>query len=295
MIDIRRVFWGLLIVLALPGGQVLGQDSADAAVRNVFQGLQEKRPEVIWRALPGSYQHDLKEVIHEFGAQADAELWNLTFGLLNKAVRVLDEKREYIFQQPMIAARLQDAPEPGAAYDAVLRLLKTFTQSELSDVNQIRQLEPEAFLSGTVSRLMQQIEDLQAVVPEVDIPTEEFEATKITLVSSNGDRAVVRIEDESPEDREFVRVEGKWVPQELAEDWESNMAQARTQLAELAERQRSPETEQIAQMMRSVDGVLDQMLTADTAESFDNALQQLVGMVMFQFMNMGAEDPEEIK
>ncbi len=291
---INRLSCGIIVAVALLSGQAAAQESADVTVRRVLEELRHHHPQAVWQALPASYQGDLEGLIHEFAAQADAEIWNLTFGVLNKAVRVLDEKREFIFEQPLVAARLQDTPEPDAAYDAVLTLVSTLTSSELSDVQRLRTLDPEAFLSGTVSRLMQQAQALRAALPDAQVPLEELENTTITLVSSDGDQAVVRIEsDGESEDREFVRVEGKWIPRELAADWEKNIAEARLGVAELAARQRSPETEQVVGLMHSINGTLDQMLAAQTTETFEQSLQQLMGTVMFQIMSLGAGMEEQ--
>ncbi len=295
MPSIQR-FLGALIVLPALAASLLAQEPADATVRNVFAGLQEQRPQVLWQALPASYQRDLQGLIHDFAEQADAELWNLTFSLLGKSVRVLDEKREFVFDQPMISARLQEIDKPDQTYDAVLQLLSTLTSSELADIEKLRRLEPEAFLSGTVSTFLRQLRDLQDVLPGVSTPVDELDDSEVALVSSSGGSAVVRITNGGEtEDRPFVLVEGKWVPEELAEEWDQNMAEARAQIAELAARQRAPETEQVVATMRSMEGLLDRMLAAQTREEFDDSMQQLVGTVMFQAMSLGAgqEEPEK--
>ncbi len=295
MPSIQR-FLGALIVLPALAASLLAQEPADATVRNVFAGLQEQRPQVLWQALPASYQRDLQGLIHDFAEQADAELWNLTFSLLGKSVRVLDEKREFVFDQPMISARLQEIDKPDQTYDAVLQLLSTLTSSELADIEKLRRLEPEAFLSGTVSTFLRQLRDLQDVLPGVSTPVDELDDSEVALVSSSGGSAVVRITSGGEtEDRPFVLVEGKWVPEELAEEWDQNMAEARAQIAELAARQRAPETEQVVATMRSMEGLLDRLLAAQTREEFDDSMQQLVGTVMFQAMSLGAgqEEPEK--
>ncbi len=296
MSSIQRFLCALIALPALMAGSLLAQEPADATVRHVLEGLQEQRPQVLWQALPASYQRDLQGLIHDFAEQADAELWNLTFSLLGKSVRVLDEKREFVFDQPMISARLQEIDKPDQTYDAVLQLLSTLTSSELADIEKLRRLEPEAFLSGTVSTFLRQLRDLQDVLPGVSTPVDELDDSEVALVSSSGGSAVVRITSGGEtEDRPFVLVEGKWVPEELAEEWDQNMAEARAQIAELAARQRAPETEQVVATMRSMEGLLDRLLAAQTREEFDDSMQQLVGTVMFQAMSLGAgqEEPEK--
>jgi len=262
------------------------QDSADKVVEWVAEGLVEKRPQVLWQALPSSYQRDVTNLIHEHGERMDEQLWNQTFQTLNKLVRVLDEKREFILQQPLVAQRFEAAPGASQSYDGVIRILNTLVHSELSDLNQLRTLDPESFLSGTVARLMEEIESVSKLAPESAGELENWKSVEATLLRSEGDTATVRIKSaKESEDVEFVRVEGKWIPKELADEWDASLTDARQKLAGLSDDDESVQNrQQLMMFMAMGNGVLDQLLSAQTAEEFNQTIQSILGLAMSQMM-----------
>ena len=77
----------------------------------VVNGLGENQPEVIWQALPASYQDDVSGLVREFAGQMEGSLWDQTFGTLATLTRVLDEKRQFVLEHPMVAEQLSKSPQ----------------------------------------------------------------------------------------------------------------------------------------------------------------------------------------
>ena len=71
-------------------------DSPDGTVRVVMQSLADRHPEVLWQALPASYQKDITDLTHAFAEKMDPEIWQTAFRLGNKAVGILRDKKQYI-------------------------------------------------------------------------------------------------------------------------------------------------------------------------------------------------------
>ena len=83
------LFLGLLVLVSLFAGCSRNEaapvaETADQAVLQVTEGLADGQPQVLWHALPTSYQQDVTDLIHEFGDKMDAELWNRSFGVVQK-------------------------------------------------------------------------------------------------------------------------------------------------------------------------------------------------------------------
>ena len=90
-----------VVVAAVGCGQT--NVSPDQTVKNVAQGIVDKKPQVLWEYLPKSYQKDVTDLIHEFAGKMDKELWTKGFTIAQKATRVLQEKKEFILAHPKLA------------------------------------------------------------------------------------------------------------------------------------------------------------------------------------------------
>ncbi len=284
----------VLFACTVPSVAAAASEPADETVRRVIGRLADNEPVAIWHALPSSYQQDLHGTVHLFAEQVDADVWNQTIGTLAKLTRVLDEKREYITGHPMVAMQMQATEAPSDVYQGFVDIMTTISTSEISDLNLMRSLDLEAFFSGTLTRLMEQFETLGQLAPGPAGEVENLRETEVILESSDGDSAIVRIEapDSPAEVKEFVLVEGKWIPKEMADDWAEDIAGARLKMADWSADSQSPDRAQTLAMLGMVNSTLDSLLVAQTAEEFNETVEgivQLVGMMMPS--DSGEEDP----
>jgi len=278
-----------LSVVACSGGD----DSADAgrpagtadeAVVRVAHGLADGNPEVLWQALPASYQEDVTELIHGAAETTDAALWNQTFTVLGKLSRVLSQKREFILAHPMVAAQLENPREAHANWDAVVGLFDVVVQSELADLDRVRDLDVEQFLATTGGRLMQRLEEASALTADDGWKKQmdNLRKTKATLVTENGDTAIVLVETpgKAPKQEEYVRVEEKWVPREMADSWDAEIAEAREKLAGFSGEE-GQNNKQVALMQLAMfEGALDTVLASNSANEFNSAVGSILGMAL---------------
>jgi len=198
--------------------------TADKAVAAVLRGLETNDPRVIWEFLPESYQEDVNRVVHKFAHKMDAQLWNETFESANKISEVLKTRRAFILKHP--AFKQEDpakSKKVAANWDALVGLLSTVLESNISDLDQLKTIDVGEFLAETGGRLMSQFSDLSKLAPN-DPYRKELQLvleTKVELVSSNQDEAMVKLSPRNPAlpttEYEFVKVEGKWIPQTLAQ------------------------------------------------------------------------------
>src|SRR5688572_11963811 len=92
MIALRWFSIAVLLALLAGCGSSAGIPSTpDGTVQKVTSDLANDRPQVVWQALPASYQSDIREVIVAFADKLDADLWNRTFAVLGKITRVAKE------------------------------------------------------------------------------------------------------------------------------------------------------------------------------------------------------------
>ena len=288
--------WTVTMTLAVFGCSDSGAGTAempttpDGTVMHVAAALADNRPQVLWRAAPAKYQQDMTGLVHGFADKVDKELWNMSFGLLQKLTHILDEKREFIFQHPMLAQQMKENPSARDNWESIVQMLDTLVNSELADLDKLRSIDIESFLSGTGAELMVQLSDAMALNPDADFKV-KLRSIKASVVSSEGDTAIVKIEmqGESSKQEQFARVGGRWVPKDMADQWDDQIAEAREKLA-----QWSPDDQQKQQqmnMLKMVDTALDNLQAAQTPEAFNATLQQSINMAMMMAMSMGDLSP----
>jgi hypothetical protein len=274
------LFLSTLLVCSCAVGQP--PKSADGTVLWIADELDQNRPQVLWQALPETYQQDLDELVHGFAGQVDEQLWTQTFLTLGKFVQVLDEKREFLIDRPEIAAHLESAADKEASYDALVKVFSTLVRSEISSPEQLRTLDIEAFMGGTVANLMEQLQLISELSPDAVDEINDWKSVSAELVDEGEDIATVRVQSpgEDPRDEEFVRVEGKWIPKRLAASWDEGVADAKVKLAQIPDT-RSPEsTQQILGFLAIVDGVLDRLLATETQEEFNSTISGILQMAL---------------
>lgn len=260
--------------------------TADQAVLQVTEGLADGRPQVVWHALPASYQQDVTDLIHDFAGKMDAELWNRSFGVIQKITLVLSEKREFIFDHPMLASKMENREEAERAWDALIGILEVVVESDLSDLDRVKNLDVERFLSGTGADLADRFKQIEAFAPTEAMPGFRLADAQATLISSEGDNARVRVEipGQPAKEEDFVRVEGKWIPAAMATEWEQTIAQAREGLAGFSGEKMQQNKSATLMQLSMIEGALDQLLATKTAAEFNTAVGGLMGMAMGAMM-----------
>lgn len=298
-----------LLLLAGCGGAVKKKATeekppakADKAIEKVAKKLDANRPDYAWAALPPSYRKDVDGLVKEFAKSTDKEIYNTNLGMLQKVVKILETKKKLILENDQLKNAEIDTQELSKNWDAVVKLVSIPVNSELSDVEKLKKLDIENFLATTGSKFMKQMKVVSKLAPEqattkggakkkMDLSA-MLKGCKAKVVKSEGDTATVRVEapDVEASEEEFVKVEGHWIPKELADNWKQYMSDAKAKLKDLAGSKEPKNKKQYLATSKQIDGVLDMMLAAETKEDFSQAIGQGMGMLMGMMMRgMGGE------
>lgn len=271
-----------LLLVGCGGGAPKPAATADAAVMQVVDSLEQNDPSGFWHMLPASYQTQANEVLHEFAEKAPADVYDEGAALLQKLEKVLTTQKDLILESPMLAASPVDV---SANYDQVVGMLGAITSSDLMSVQKMKKADIGQLMKSIGGKIMDtaaQMEiDPNATPDDVQDFMEfknQLSTLEAELVSEDADVATVllSIEGEEPEEVEFVKIEGKWLPKEIAENWSEMIAEAK---AELADFEISPQqAAQIKMGMNMADTVLDQLLEAETPQEFQQAIMSVIGM-----------------
>ncbi len=254
----------------------------DVALQKLFTDLSENRPQAVWQALPKRYQDDVKGVISDFGSQVDPEVWDKAFAMLRKALKVAKEKRQFILANPLVSLGLSSTPLAGREdeieknWNSVVEFAEILAGSEISTAAGLTKLDPDKFLTTTGSKVVEHGTKLaNAVGPEGAENVAKLKGTKVSLVDRKGDEATVKIETPNEPSREMklVKVDGKWLPEEMVTSWESSVNEIKDKIALM---KLPPEKkDEAVKFLSLVDAAADQLLEAKTQADFDSAVQAL--------------------
>lgn len=302
---IRRAWWGMLAAALLVAGchkQTPPVDTAAApegrpavepvappremiaeeAVRGVLAGLRDDQPDAVWQALPASYQRDANDLLHHFADAMDADVWRRSFATLGKVVGVLRDKKGLVLAHPLVVQLAGDNLERVKTdYDLTINLLGTLVHSDLADRERLRTADMGDLLRTTGRTLMQQAGTFSRLTPG-DPFQRGFKKTladmRVATVEQSGDMATLRITWPGARRGEpvpFVRIEGKWLPRSLADGWKPAVTDLGDSLQNTAEMTRANRERILAQLDR-LDGVLDQLQSAETQEQFNQAVAEQI-------------------
>lgn len=258
--------------------------SADEAVRAVLSGIRDNNPRAVWEFLPAGYQHDVNDLVHEFADRMDPALWDGLFTSLKKLVHLLKTQKRFLLDNPKLnAAESINVDDLRANWNGLVGLLETLADSEASDLERLKRLDVGDALDNTGGRLMDQLAALSRLQPENPFQRDVIQRlaeVQVTLASSDGETARVRLSapnsGEPPQEFDFVKIEGKWIPRTLAEQWTSNMDQAKARLAQLTPEAMARLKHQMLPMLKAVNTTVDALQAATTQAEFDAVVQQQV-------------------
>ncbi len=262
------------------------EDTAEATMLHLMDGLKNGQPVVVWNSLPDSYQKDINGLVQSFGSNMDPDVWKQSIDLITTVHKLLVDKGEFIGNYPMIAeGGNSDAAKK--AIPQIAGLLKTVIDGA-SDLEALKSFDGATFMTTTGASLVGQLDAISSLSPN---PTggpsglAALSSIKVETIESSADSATLKITgpDGQEKSEEFVKVEGKWLPKEMTVSWTEQIAAAKDALAKLPE-QSGAMKGQMMMVSGMAGGMLAPLQSAETQEQFNAAMDGLTQGAMGMFM-----------
>lgn len=264
----------------------------ELAVRTILDGMSEHDGSILWDALPENYQNDVNEVVQLAGEKMDGEIYDQGITVVKKALRLFNEKQELVFNTSLgTPPSEEEAAQFKEVWPALYRVVSHLIESSLGSAEGMRAFSGDSFFRESLSRVLGDIE----VLTELDefdysLPISQYKAASVKSLSTEGGLATVEIKfpDDVMDTMELSRVSDRWVPREMADRWEAQMARARIKLEAIDPSLIDEKKAQILSVFAMVDGVLSQIELVETQEQFDQALKgALVPLIGLYMMGQG--------
>ncbi|MBT4902949.1 MAG: hypothetical protein HON54_13720 [Verrucomicrobia bacterium] len=282
---------------------------ADSVVLIPIKLLEEEDPKLLWEMLPPSYQTDVTNLIHSFVNNMDQQLWDKLFEVLSQAGLLLNDKQDLI--TAMIEENLggTDAlpEEMQQSLETMGKMLQTLVESDLGKHATAKGMDPSKFLDETGKELFKLIAETSKLEEGDPWNTEiktKLKDIKVEIVSQESDTATISVsgmpdlpdideltaqlpgfdDSELPGlsmlrngEQQVIKVEGKWIPKAMADEWKDNMSEASEMINNDLKNMLGPEEEkQVMNIMNAVQMGLAGAAKAKTQQELQMAMMQAV-------------------
>ena len=261
-------------------------NSPDAAVQTVISEFAKGNGEIVWRALPTSYQSDINELMHLAGSKTDEEVYNKSFSLFARMADIIEQQKAFIANSTLIKGSPGEEPsQVEAKLPSISGFMKTIATSELSSTDGLLNFDGKVFFDQTVSKCIGYLEAIGQLSMD-GVQLEDYVNTVVSVVESEGQRATlsIAVPGQEPQEKVFTKVENRWMPVELESKWATNFEKMTAALEATSTEQFEAQKTQIMGALTMIDGILTKIESAKTQEQFDESIQSAALPVMSAFM-----------
>lgn len=175
----------------------------------------------LYDAMPASYQQDIDAIAKKFGEAVSVDDWNAITGSLFMLGDVVVSHQNWILSYPRIQAT-------GSAGEEVIRnrllpaggMLRDLFDPESCSLESFRSTPFREWLAGrdaVLAAYYSAYSDLSPS-PSFEVVEEKDDTASVKLTQGEGQTTVA-----------FTKVEGRWVPADMAKDWAENIEKAKTE------------------------------------------------------------------
>lgn len=263
--------------------EVTLSDKPDAVVRQVAAALADNHPEVLWFALPASYQNDVKGLVKLAAEKIDPDIYHLFFHSLRRTVNAAKSQKERLQKHEFLDRLPVNKKALIENWDQLTEICDRLFTSELCSIEEMKKFDPPRFLAGTGADVLKQLSKVGEVAEGFTVgkTLDRLKNTRATLINETGDTAVVSIEapGEKPTDATFVKIEGKWLPKALVEDWPGWIESARKQIDGFAKADILKNRDQALLIVDSLGGFAESLSKVPDDKQFDAAMRFGMGLL----------------
>jgi len=272
-------------------------EAPDAAIQKVIREFAQGNGGILWQAMPASYQSDVNSLVQLAGSKFDAELYDQSCALISRLGDVAEKQQAFIFNSALAKSSEGEKAQFQQALPAVVGILKTLTTSDLASSAGLLAFDGQQFFDSTVSKIATHANGLSKL-SEQAVGLSDYIAVVVSVIEGSDTEATLQIgiPNQSAETTRFSKVEGRWVPAEMAAEWAAEIAGAQAKLEAMSVESMAAKKPQVMGVLTMIDGVLAQIEAAETQAQFDQAVQgammPLMGLMMMgQGMGGGMSAP----
>jgi len=209
----------------------LDSSSPTATVHSILKGVLNYQPDIIWDALPKSYQADINKMLISMSLMTEKDVFEKYGSLVRRLLAAVKLKKAMIVNTIKKMAPPNKQASIAPAFDVWVMFLDIIYNSPFTHYDQIQQADFGKIISKDGARLMKAF---LAIDPKFGIKFKELANFSAKEVSRQGQEVTLSLFDKKvviDPKMVFVQVEGRWIPKQLATNWKTYLARVNSQVA----------------------------------------------------------------
>jgi prepilin-type processing-associated H-X9-DG protein len=236
----------------------------------------------MWTLLPKSYRTEINSMAHMIGEAMPKTIWDEAFTLLGRLGKILETKQDIILQ--MMEGNLPpntSKEDLKFGLNSVGKMLNSLASSEMAKVENLKSIDLADVADSTLTDMMKlinndKVKKVFQTNSQSDLFFDSLKNFKAELVSEAGNIAKLKVTDPEGkvEELELIKVEDKWIPKKMADEFKKSISEAKTQLKEGLKK--LPEMQmQVGMGIGMASGVISTLENAKSADDFKKAFESL--------------------
>lgn len=241
----------------------------------------------LWDGLPEGYRAELDGLVRDCGARLDARTCDRAWRLVRRLVQVAIAKQSLAFGSAIARTLVDGDPRRAtaaqAAYQALFFQLRDLARSDLATLEGVRTFDGRTFCGDGGKALLDAFVKLAAMSGHD--PRAAIEALEVRVVDESAERLGVELTVAGRPVAsgvrasilsQFAKVDGRWLPAALVDEWMPAVRRMRAQLAASPARVDPALNARVVLWLTAGEAMLRQIEQADTQTAFDAALQRVM-------------------
>ena len=242
--------------------------------------VQKKNFIVVWDMLPPKYQSDLSEVVKLSSQKVDPAITNQVKRTVSSVTKLLRSKKEFVLGSQHMAM-IPDKTVLTQSYDEIVDVIEAIAGINSVDESKLQTGDVRVVLEGYLNNLSKKIDALGTKIP--GNPVAQAFANPIPFSITNATATDAMIEFPNPAGQSnpmpIVNVEGRWLPKDMIDQWDSNMRQSMDQLNQMNPQSNAQMKMMVGLATTQITGRLVPLQSAETQADFDAALGEIIAEV----------------
>lgn len=207
----------------------LDPSSPATTVNSIIKGVVNYQPEVIWSALPKSYQVDINKLLTSFSRMTEKDVFDKYNNLVRRLLAAVKQKKSMIVNTIKKMAPPDKQASIIPALDAVILYVDVFYNSPFTYYDQIDKADLGKIIVKDGSKLMKAFLAIDQKFTSKFKELGNFNAKEVSRQGTEVTLSMLNKQIVINPKIVFVQVEGRWIPKDLSVNWKMFIAKAGSQ------------------------------------------------------------------
>ena len=244
---------------------------------------------VMWDAMPASKQKQLEELMVAFANKVDSRSFDMLRKTRTSIIDILRKQQKFILNSSVLQIPSDMVSQVEPSYPGLIDFADNLVSKDLFDGKRMQKGDMRGLLDGYTTKLSKSAEKVILGLPKDNPIRSQYEQAKSLTqagpfyrVDKTSSTTATLSTDETPgappppPPINLVLSEGRWLPEDLVNNWDATMAQAKAGID-------SMKPEQIQQGLATVlliaNAPLNNLKNAKSQAEFDKVLEELSALV----------------